>query len=109
MNCSNAVKRVWSVSRPCVALAMPKSITLGTGTPSLMVTRMDVRGLDVAVNDALLVRVLDGLTDLYEELKPVCGRKFVLIAELGDFDSAHQFHDEIGAAGRDRGTLTPGP
>ena len=31
---------VWSVSRPAVALAMPKSITLGTGTPSWMVTRM---------------------------------------------------------------------
>ena len=40
MNCSKAVKSVRSVSRPCVALAMPKSITLGTGTPSCRVTRM---------------------------------------------------------------------
>jgi len=28
------------VSRPSVALAMPKSITFGTGTPSCSVTRM---------------------------------------------------------------------
>src|SRR5712671_1672732 len=40
MNCSNAVKSVWSVSRPSVALAMPKSMTLGTGTPSCSVTRV---------------------------------------------------------------------
>jgi hypothetical protein len=29
-----------SVRSPCVAFAMPKSITLGTGKPSLTVTRM---------------------------------------------------------------------
>src|SRR2546425_12243865 len=40
MNCSKAVKSVLSVSGPAVALAMPKSMTLGTGTPSLTVTRM---------------------------------------------------------------------
>ena len=38
MNCSKAVKMVWSVSLPCVALAMPKSITLGTAVPSCVVT-----------------------------------------------------------------------
>jgi hypothetical protein len=31
----------------------------------------DVRGLDVAMDDALLVRVLDGVTDLGEELEPL--------------------------------------
>ena len=40
MNCSKAVNSVWMVSRPSVALAMPKSMTLGTGTPSWRVTRM---------------------------------------------------------------------
>ena len=40
MNCSKAVKSVWSVRRPSVALAMPKSITFGMGTPSWSVTRM---------------------------------------------------------------------
>ena len=67
MNCSNAVKSVLSVSRPCVALAMPKSITFGTGTPSFT-RHEDVRRLEVAVDDALLVRVLHGLADLDEQL-----------------------------------------
>ena len=43
---------------PAVALAMPKSITFGTGSPSCM-RHQDVRGLDVAMDDAFLVRVLD--------------------------------------------------
>ena len=43
-----------------VALAIPKSMTFGTGTPSCSDTQ-DVRRLDVAVDDALLVSVLDGL------------------------------------------------
>ena len=30
----------------------------------------DVRGLDVAVDDALLMRVLDGLADLDEQIEP---------------------------------------
>ena len=30
----------------------------------------DVRGLDVAVDDALLMRVLDGLADLDEQVQP---------------------------------------
>ena len=41
MNAWNSVKTVLSVSRcRSVALAMPKSITFGTGTPSCSVTRM---------------------------------------------------------------------
>jgi hypothetical protein len=42
---------------------MPKSITLGTGH-AVVEGDEDVRGLDVAVDDALLVGVLDGLADL---------------------------------------------
>ena len=49
---------------------MPKSITFGTGTPSLQRDE-DVRRLDVAVDDALLVRVLDGLADLDEQIEPL--------------------------------------
>ena len=40
MNWCNCVYTVLSVSRPSVALAIPKSITFGTATPSLTVTRI---------------------------------------------------------------------
>ena len=47
---------------PPVALATPKSITLGTGRPSCSVDQ-DVGGLEVAVDDPLLVGVLHRLAD----------------------------------------------
>ena len=31
-------------------------------------------------------------------IKPVFGRNFALVAEVGDLDVAHQFHDEVRAA-----------
>ncbi len=58
----------------------------------------DVRGLDVAVDDALLVRVLDGVADLDEQVKPFPGAEAVLVAVVGDADAPDQFHDEVGAA-----------
>ena len=59
----------------------------------------DVRGLDVPVNDAFLVRVLDGPANLNEQIQPLPGGKIVLVAVIGDLDAAHQFHDEIRPAG----------
>ena len=52
-----------------IALASPKSMTLGTGS---VVVRgdEDVGGFQVAVDDPLLMRVLDGLADLHEQLQP---------------------------------------
>src|SRR5439155_233896 len=50
MNCSNAVNTVWSVKRPCVALAMPKSISLGTGAHG--VTRPTFRLTDRSLRDS---------------------------------------------------------
>ena len=38
MNCSKRVKSVLSVSLPCVALAMPKSMTFTTGLSPCSVT-----------------------------------------------------------------------
>ena len=61
---------VFSVSCWPVALAMPKSITLGTGTPSCSVDQ-HVGRLEVAVDDPLLVRVLHRLADLDEQLQPL--------------------------------------
>ena len=55
----------------------------------------DIRGFDVAMDDALLVSMLDGVADLDEQLDPVVGGKLVLVAILGDLDAPHQFHDKI--------------
>jgi len=59
-----------------------------------MVGDQDVRGFDVAMDDALLMRVLDGLADLNEKVKPLTGGEVVGVAIFGDFDATHQFHDK---------------
>ena len=58
-----------------------------------------IGGFDVAVNDALVVRVLDGVTDIDEQFEPLRGRQTVLVAEFGDGHAFDQFHHEIGPAG----------
>jgi hypothetical protein len=58
----------------------------------------DVRGLDVAVDDPLLVRVLDGLANLDEQIEPFLRGEIGLIAVVGDLDPPDQFHHEIGPA-----------
>jgi hypothetical protein len=62
-----------------VAFAIPKSITFGHGH-AVVLRDQNVRRLDVAVNDAFLMRVLDGLTDLDEQVEPLGGGEIVLIA-----------------------------
>ena len=64
-NCVNW--SVFSVSLAFVALAMPKSMTFASGF-AVVQRDQDVRGLEVAVDDALLVGVLDGVANLREEL-----------------------------------------
>ena len=51
-----------SASRCSIALAIPKSMIVGTGCPSVTADQ-DVARLEVAVDHALLVRVLDALAD----------------------------------------------
>ena len=41
-------------------------------------------GLDVAMDDALLMRVLHGLADGDEQLQPLAGGQVLLVAELRD-------------------------
>ena len=55
-----------SSCNPLVALASPKSITLGTGV-AVVGLDQDVRGLEVAVDDPLLMGVLHGRADLAKE------------------------------------------
>ena len=64
---------VFSVSKSSpITLAMPKSMTTGAGD-SVDFGNQDVRRLDVAVNDALQVRVLNCAADLDKEGKAADG------------------------------------
>ena len=54
-----------------------------------------VGGLEVAMNDALLVGVLHGAADLREELQPRPGREALAVAVFGDGNAAHELHDEV--------------
>ena len=110
-----AVNRLCSVSRsPLVALARPKSITLGTGLSSCDLDQ-DVGGLEVAVDDPLLVRVLHRRADLAEQGEPGVQVEAMGVAILGDRDPLDQLHDEeraavVGRAGvEDAGRYSGGP
>ena len=59
----------------------------------------DVRGLEVAVDDPLLVRVLHRRADLAEQGQPLGEAQPVLVAVVGQRDALDQLHDEEGAAG----------
>ena len=76
----NCVDIDWSISLPAIALATPKSMTLGTGLPSIE-RDQDVRWLQVAVDDALLMCVLHRLADGHEQFQPLSGRQPGLVAE----------------------------
>lgn len=58
----------------------------------------DVRGLEVAVDDPLLMRMVDRAADRHEELDSARDRQAVAIAVLGDRRSVDQLHREVGAA-----------
>ena len=57
-----------------MALATPKSMTLGTGD-AVVERDQDVGGLEVAVDDPLLVGVLHGPADQDEQLQPLAGSR----------------------------------
>ena len=65
---------------------MPKSMTLGTGD-AVDDRDQDVRGLEVAVDDPLLVGVLHGPADQDEQLQPLGDRELLAVAVLGDRDA----------------------
>ncbi len=93
----NCVNIVFSVSRCSTALATPKSITLGTGL--IVVHRhQDVGRLDVAVDDPLLMCVLDGLAHGHEQFQPLARVQFAVVAKLGNGHAVDQLHDEVGPA-----------
>ena len=70
MNCSKAVKSVLSVSR-CSRGFGDAEIDHLRHRHAVVERDQDVGGLDVAMNDALLMRVLNGVADLDEQLEPL--------------------------------------
>ena len=54
-----------------------------------------VRWLQVAMDDALLVRVLDGRAYLHEQRQPIARRKALAIAVVGDGGTVDELHDKV--------------
>ena len=67
--------------------------------PSGLLADDDVGGFQIAVDDALLVGVLDGIANREKQLQPAAHAEAVVVAEIGDFLAIHQFHDEVRPAG----------
>ena len=88
---------VASVSGPCSDLAIPKSMIFGTGPSCPDPGDDDIGWLQVPVDDAFLVGVLDRRADLLKQSRddPEIGRS-LFIAVGGDGQPAGQFHDEVG-------------
>ena len=85
-------------------LGDPEIDDLGSG-PSVHLGDHDVAGLQVAVDDPLLVGVLHGLADGDEQLQPGPDGKPMLVAVVGDRHAAHQLHHEERLAGRGRAAV----
>src|SRR5262249_43392313 len=69
---------------------------------SVMESDQDIGRLDIAMNDAFLVGVLDGLTNLCEKIEALAGAEIILVTIFCNFYAAHQLHDEKGAASGSR-------
>ena len=72
---------------------------------AIIVGHQDVRGFNVAMNDALLMRVLNGLGDVDEQAEPLLGGQIILVAVLGDLDPMYQLHDKVRTARLGRASL----
>ena len=55
----------------------------------------DVGGLNVAVDDSLLVCVLDGPTDLHKQFQTLLDAQSLPVTMLGDGDAGNVLHDEV--------------
>src|SRR2546428_13510206 len=59
----------------------------------------NVRGLEVAVDYPLLMRVLDRLANPDEKIEPFLGGEIGLVAVVRDANAPCQFHHEVRPAG----------
>ena len=80
-----------------VALAMPKSITLGTGTPSMSVTRM-FDGLRSRWMIPFWWACCTAWQTRTNSSSRSADRELLAVAVVGDRDAADQLHDEVGPA-----------
>ncbi len=62
-----------------------------------------VGGLDVAVDNPLLMGMLHRMANRDEQFQTLLRREVVLVAVVGDGDAADQLHDEVGPASRGQG------
>ena len=86
-----------------IALATPKSMIFGTGV-IVVLGDQHVGWFDVAVNDSLLMRVLDGVADVDKQLQPLADGQLVFVTVLRDRNALDQFHRKerptaVGGAG----------
>ena len=82
-----------------MALAIPKSITLGTGSPSCIVTRI-LEGLRSRWMIPFWCACCTAWQTCTISRQPLGDGQAVVVASSRDRVAAHQFHDEIRPAGR---------
>ena len=63
---------------------------------AVLLGHQDIVGLQVPVEDGLLVGVLDRVADLQEQGDPLVRMQGVAVAVVGDGHAGHQLHDEVG-------------
>ena len=76
-------------------LGQPKVDHLGHRR-AIVLADQDVRWFQVTVNDALLMSVLDGGTDLNKQLQPLPHRELPVIAVVRQRNALDQLHDKVG-------------
>ena len=70
---------------------------LGLGLVSIGIGDQDVARLEITVDHALLMRVLDTIADASEQIEPLLEAQLLLVAVVGEGNAADQFHHEVGA------------
>src|SRR5262249_30095207 len=62
-----------------------------------MQRHQNVRGFYVAMDNSFLVRVLDGGTDIQEQVQASLGGELCFVAKLDDRQTLDEIHDEVGS------------
>ena len=57
------------------------------------------------MNDSFLVRMLNGMADLYKKFQPLMWGQLVLVTKLSNLHPLHQFHHKVRPAGARRARI----